>query len=98
PIAASTAQSTVATLASIVLMAPKVLEVQKALEPSDEEMGEVLLTRDKMAPLDVGGPAPPPKETKGLPRHGPPATSQAWDASGPPNLIEGKSHLLLHHN
>ncbi|KAG6884203.1 hypothetical protein C0993_000439 [Termitomyces sp. T159_Od127] len=50
----------VATSALIALTAPKAPGMQKVLESGDEEMGEVSLMRDKMAPSKAGGPAHPP--------------------------------------
>ncbi|KAG6875767.1 hypothetical protein C0993_007498 [Termitomyces sp. T159_Od127] len=70
PVATPARQLAVATLASVALIAPKALEVQRAM---DEEMVVV----------KAGGAVPPLKGTAGPPRHGPPATSQAPDALRP---------------
>ncbi|KAG6867331.1 hypothetical protein C0993_004305 [Termitomyces sp. T159_Od127] len=70
------------------LIVLKVLGVQMVLKSGDREMGEVLLTMNKMGHLNMGGLAPPSKVMKGLPRHRPSAASKALDAPGP-----SKSHL-----
>ncbi|KAG6867095.1 hypothetical protein C0993_006873, partial [Termitomyces sp. T159_Od127] len=70
PVATSSGQSAAVTLVPVVLMAPKALGVQKAM---DEEMGVV----------EAGGAVPPPKGTTGQPRCGPSAVSQAPEAPKP---------------
>ncbi|KAG6898647.1 hypothetical protein C0993_005361 [Termitomyces sp. T159_Od127] len=70
PAAAFARQLTFSTLASVVLTAPKVLEVQRAMN-------------EEMVPVDIGSAAPPSKGTVGLPRHGPSAMSQALNALEP---------------
>ncbi|KAG6876830.1 hypothetical protein C0993_012718 [Termitomyces sp. T159_Od127] len=81
PVATSAGQSTVAILAPVALMVPKALGVQRAM---DEEMMLV----------EARGAVPPLKGTAGLPRHGPPAMSQALDAPGPSKTHQGQKLLL----
>ncbi|KAG6875680.1 hypothetical protein C0993_008030 [Termitomyces sp. T159_Od127] len=77
PVATSVGQLAVATLASVALMVPKALRVQRAM---DEEMVVV----------EAGDAVPPLKGAASPPRHGPSAASQAPEAPGPSKTHQGQ--------